>query len=90
MSDKKSVFIDPKDDLSKSWVESVIRGRLARLSEGNIFCLGPPGENNIIINDQRVCANNCIVKTHVRNEFVAFCKDHIIILHKYTSKKPNK
>lgn len=83
MSDDKFGFSDPKDEISKAWIESVIRGRLSEFGERSIFCLGPPGKKIIRKNEYNVCGNPCSVKTHVKNEYVAFCDDHIIILHNY-------
>lgn len=88
MKNEKSLFPDPKDEISKAWIESVIRGRLSDFGENSIFCLGPPGINTKEINGYTVCGNTCSVKTHVHNEFVAFCENHIVILHNYISKNP--
>lgn len=87
VSAKKFVHDNPKDEISKAWIESVIRGRLSKLSENAIFCLGPPTENTRELNGYNVCGNACSVKTHVHNEFVAFCDDHIVILHDYLTKR---
>ncbi|MHA2098552.1 MAG: hypothetical protein ACW99A_07685 [Candidatus Kariarchaeaceae archaeon] len=83
MSEDNSLFPLPNDEISKSWIESVIRGRLSGLSEDILFCIGPPDQNKVEIGGYDVCANSCVIKTHVHNEFVAFCDDHIEILHKY-------
>ena len=90
VSDEEFVFSDPEDEVSKAWIESVIRGRLSDFGVGSIFCLGPPGKNNINVNGYTVCGNACSVKTHVKNEYVAFCEDHIIILHNYLKKNLSK
>ena len=87
MSNEKFGFSDPKDEVSKAWVESIIRGRLSDFGEGSIFCLGPPGKRIININNYEICGNPCCIKTHVKNEYVAFCEDHIIILHNYLKKE---
>ena len=79
-------YSDPNDEISKAWIESVIRGRLGDFGEDSIFCLGPPGKKIIKINGYDICGNPCSVKTHVKNEYVAFCEDHIIILHNYLKK----
>ncbi len=87
VSNEEFGFSDPKDEVSKAWIESIIRGRLSEFAEGSIFCLGPPGKKVIRINEYDVCGNSCSVKTHVKNEYVAFCDDHIIILHNYLKKQ---
>lgn len=89
MPDEEFGFSDPEDEISKAWIESVIRGRLSDFGVGSIFCLGPPGKNTTTLNGYSVCGNAYTVKTHVKNEFVAFCDDHIIILHNYLKKNPN-
>lgn len=89
LSGKKSVFIDPEDDVSKAWIEAIIRGRLSEFTENSIFCLGPPTGDKKEINGNEVCGNLFSVKTHVHNELVAFCDDHIVILHNYLKKKSN-
>ena len=90
MKNEKSLFPDPKDEISKAWIEAVIRGRLSEFGENLIFCLGIPGSNTKEINGYNVCGNTCSVKTHVHNEFVAFCDDHIEILHNYITNNPSK